>query len=50
PKDDAEPSEWHLRLDTLLPALERCRDKWGDLPGEIEQLSAASPSELSATA
>lgn len=50
PKDDAEPSEWHLRLDTLLPALERCREKWGDLPREIEQLSAASHPELPATA
>lgn len=43
PKDDAEPSEWHLRLDTLLPALERCREKWGDLPLAVEQVPEATP-------
>jgi UDP-GlcNAc:undecaprenyl-phosphate GlcNAc-1-phosphate transferase len=37
PKDDTETSEWHLRLDVLLPALERCLEKWGALPPSVEQ-------------
>jgi UDP-GlcNAc:undecaprenyl-phosphate GlcNAc-1-phosphate transferase len=37
PQDGMEASEWHLRLDVLLPALERCVEKWGSLPSSIEQ-------------
>jgi UDP-GlcNAc:undecaprenyl-phosphate GlcNAc-1-phosphate transferase len=37
PQDGMEASEWHLRLDVLLPALERCVEKWGALPSSIEQ-------------
>lgn len=32
PDDNAETSEWQHRLDVLLPALERCLDKWQMLP------------------
>lgn len=32
PQDDTDLSEWHLRLDVLLPALERCLEKWRELP------------------
>lgn len=37
PQDDADPSEWQMRLDVLVPALERCLDKWRSLPPYIEQ-------------
>jgi UDP-GlcNAc:undecaprenyl-phosphate GlcNAc-1-phosphate transferase len=32
PEDGAERHEWHLRLDVLAPALQRCLEKWGALP------------------
>ena len=32
PQDDEDISEWHLRLDALVPALERCLEKWKALP------------------
>ncbi|WP_395748401.1 MraY family glycosyltransferase [Prosthecobacter sp.] len=42
PKDDTELNEWHLRLDVLLPALERCHEKWSRLPVSVE--AGAPPS------
>jgi UDP-GlcNAc:undecaprenyl-phosphate GlcNAc-1-phosphate transferase len=36
PQDGTELSEWHLRLDVLLPALERCLEKWRLLPLSIK--------------
>jgi len=32
PKDATDLREWHLRLDVLAPALERCLEKWQALP------------------
>lgn len=32
PKDATDLREWHLRLDVLVPALERCLEKWRALP------------------
>lgn len=32
PQDETDLSEWHLRLDVLVPALERCLEKWKALP------------------
>ena len=51
PMDATEPSEWHLRLDVLQPALERCLEKWKTLPlsSEVES-AAAPPTSLSVTA
>jgi UDP-GlcNAc:undecaprenyl-phosphate GlcNAc-1-phosphate transferase len=43
PKNDTDPGEWHLRLDVLVPALERCLEKWHELPPCIEQ-NAPAPS------
>ncbi len=37
PQDDADASEWHLRLDVLVPALDRCLEKWQALPPCVEQ-------------
>ncbi|MDP1589556.1 MAG: MraY family glycosyltransferase, partial [Prosthecobacter sp.] len=37
PIDGIDTSEWHLRLDVLLPVLERCLEKWGALPPGVEQ-------------
>lgn len=50
PKDDAKTSEWHLRLDALAPALERCREKWKALPSCLEQTSASPTLQPSTTA
>ncbi len=46
PKDDTELSEWHLRLDVLVPALERCLEKWKALPSSPEIESAATPPHI----
>ncbi len=46
PQDDVELSEWHLRLDVLVPALERCLEKWKALPSSIEIESAATPPHI----
>lgn len=44
PEDSIDLTEWHLRLDVLLPALERCVEKWKTLPSSsIEAKSAAPP-------
>ncbi len=43
PIDATDLSEWHLRLDVLLPALERCLEKWKALPAGTEAGSAAAP-------
>ncbi len=49
PIDEDDTSEWHLRLDVLVPALERCLEKWGALPPCIEKhASSASIPSLSA--
>ncbi len=42
PMDAVDLSEWHLRLDVLLPALERCLEKWKSLPPSAEAESAAA--------
>lgn len=42
PLDATEHSEWHLRLDVLVPALERCLDKWKGLPTCTESAAAAA--------
>ncbi len=42
PQDDTELSEWHLRLDVLVPALERCLEKWKALPSSTEIESPAT--------
>jgi UDP-GlcNAc:undecaprenyl-phosphate GlcNAc-1-phosphate transferase len=36
PMDDTDLREWHLRLDVLVPALERCLEKWRALPSSAE--------------
>ncbi len=36
PKDQTNRHEWTLRLDTLVPALERCVERWGQLPPCLE--------------
>lgn len=43
-EDGAERHEWHLRLDVLVPVLQRCLDKWGALPPclALEKSNAAS--------
>ncbi len=46
PMDKTEASEWQLRLDVLIPALERCVEKWGCLPPCLTRhapLPACSP-------
>lgn len=52
PMDDTDLAEWHLRLDVLLPALDRCLEKWKALPSinEIESAAASSHLPLSITA
>ncbi len=52
PVDATDLSEWHLRLDVLVPALERCLEKWKALPlsTEIESSAAPSHNSLSVTA
>jgi UDP-GlcNAc:undecaprenyl-phosphate/decaprenyl-phosphate GlcNAc-1-phosphate transferase len=47
PQDQTDINEWHIRLDVLLPALERCLEKWRKLPGETE--TAAQPASSIAT-
>lgn len=47
PKDGIETSEWHLRLDVLLPVLERCLEKWGALPPGVEQTESIPTSDPS---
>jgi UDP-GlcNAc:undecaprenyl-phosphate GlcNAc-1-phosphate transferase len=42
PKDGTEPGEWHLRLDVLVPALERCLEKWRALPVSSDMDSAVA--------
>lgn len=37
--DHTDLNEWHLRLDVLLPALERCREKWQLLPSGAEVIT-----------
>lgn len=41
PKDAIDPIEWQLRLDVLVPVLERCLEKWSMLPACIEQNAPA---------
>jgi len=36
PKDATDLREWHLRLDVLVPVLERCLEKWRALPSGTE--------------
>jgi len=48
PKDDTDAGEWHLRLDVLAPALERCLEKWGALPDCVDKHAPSPP--LPATA
>lgn len=43
PEDATDLAEWHIRLDVLLPALERCLEKWKALPSSAEIKSAAVP-------
>jgi UDP-GlcNAc:undecaprenyl-phosphate GlcNAc-1-phosphate transferase len=51
PVDATDLSEWHLRLDVLVPALERCLEKWKALPLSTEiESAAASHNSLSVTA
>ncbi|MDI1315218.1 MraY family glycosyltransferase [Prosthecobacter sp.] len=45
-QDDIEQGEWHLRLDVLVPALERCLEKWKALPSSTEIESAATPPHI----
>ncbi|MFO1485869.1 MAG: MraY family glycosyltransferase [Verrucomicrobiaceae bacterium] len=37
PADSLDRQEWHLRLDELMPALDRCLEKWGTLPSCVEE-------------
>ncbi len=57
PLDGTEQQEWQLRLDFLVPALERCLERWKQLPPFIEQtqctsgeatISATEPKEATA--
>lgn len=52
PMDGTEASEWHLRLDVLVPALELCVEKWKALPActEVESAAAIPLVPLSVTA
>lgn len=43
PDDDTDEGEWNLRLDVLLPVLQRCLERWDALPSSLE-LSAPSAS------
>ena len=44
PMDGTDSGEWHLRLDVLIPALERCQEKWRALPpGTGAEPAAATP-------
>ena len=45
PNDDTEPGEWRLRLDVLVPVLERCVEKWGNVPPLVVQDKPSSPAE-----
>lgn len=40
PDDDHDVGEWNLRLDVLLPGLQRCIERWNALPLELR---AAAP-------
>ena len=52
PEDRTELSEWHRRLDVLVPVLERCLEKWKALPNntEIESATALPLVPISVTA
>lgn len=43
PQDGTDLGEWHLRLDVLLPALERCLEKWNALPSTAGAATKATP-------
>ncbi len=45
PHDDEDISEWNLRLDALVPALERCLEKWRTLPSSMKENNSATPSQ-----
>ncbi|WP_395719196.1 MraY family glycosyltransferase [Prosthecobacter sp.] len=48
PKDDNDAGEWHLRLDVLIPVLERCLEKWNALPDCIEKPASSPPPKATA--
>lgn len=37
PNDDTHPHEWTVRLDVLVPALERCHERWHALPSCLQK-------------
>lgn len=43
PDDETDEGEWNLRLDVLLPVLQRCLERWNALPPCLE---AATPSAV----
>jgi UDP-GlcNAc:undecaprenyl-phosphate GlcNAc-1-phosphate transferase len=45
PIDVESREEWQIRLDQMQPALERCHDRWGRLPGVVELISAVKTVE-----
>ena len=45
PQDGTDETEWNLRLDVLLPVLQRCLERWNTLPLCLE-LSAPAPAPL----
>lgn len=44
PNDETEDSEWSIRLDVLLPALQRCLERWNSMPVCVEQPPVSHPS------
>lgn len=36
PDDDTDEGEWNLRLDVLMPVLQRCLERWNALPSCLE--------------
>lgn len=42
PDDETDDGEWNLRLDVLLPALQRCLERWNSLPACVARPSSVS--------
>lgn len=41
--DEKDEGEWHLRLDVLLPVLQRCLERWDALPPCLERSAVPPP-------
>lgn len=43
PDDEMDEGEWNLRLDVLLPALQRCVERWNALPFSAQKSNPPPP-------